>query len=206
MSACRIRNFVMHFYELGTLGSDQKSGRSFSHAYEAGSFSSLAICSAETRYAHWSVAQCFYLVCNTNIHLNFMSKKSQTFIWEWMPPTPGDVVGYHPLLLSCGTWPKHLHCGWSHRAVMVLSQTRMSQQSCSIPKLCSYQLQGTKLHWQSPTFQYLLYNSCGTVVRQACINTTSSWKPSKPVSMPDSVWHLDMTVNGNLQVPQMDRK
>lgn len=57
-----------------------------------------------------------------------------------------------------------------------------------------------------PNISVLLYNSCGTVVRQACINTTSSWKPSKPVSTPDSVWHLDMTVNGNLQVPQMDRK
>lgn len=89
---------------------------------------------------------------------------------------------------------------------MVLSRMILSQLSCSIPRLCSYQLQGIKLYSQSPTFQYLLYNSCGTVVRQACINTTSSWKPSKPVSTPDSVWHLDMTVNGNLQVPQMDRK
>lgn len=53
---------------------------------------------------------------------------------------------------------------------------------------------------------YPAYNSCSTVVMQACINTTSSWKPSKPVSMSDSAWHLDMTVNGNLQVPQMDRK
>lgn len=101
MSACRFRKFVMHFMNSGGLGSDQKCGRPFSHACVSRSFSSLAICSAETRRAPRPVAQCFYLVCNTKIHLNFMSAETQTFIWE-QPLTPGRVVGYHLLPLSCG--------------------------------------------------------------------------------------------------------
>lgn len=38
------------------------------------------------------------------------------------------------------------------------------------------QLQRIRLHLQGQKFKYPLHNSCSTVVRQACINTTSSWK------------------------------
>lgn len=204
MAARRIRKFVMRFYELWYPGQWPPSvGDHFPVHVEQETFPPWLF--GVQRRDRQSSSSVFIWSVIPKIHLNFMSAESQTFIWG-RPLTPGDVVGYHPLPLSCGTWPKHLYCGWPHRGVMVLSWMILSQLSCSNPRLCSYQLQGTKLCSQSPTFQYLLYNSCATVVRQACINTTSSWKPSKPVSTPDSVWHLDMTVNGNLQVPQMDRK
>lgn len=144
----------------------------------------------------------------TKVYLNIVLTESQTYsgivTHSWghcvVPPAALELHDIRAVSLCCPP------VGWSYQDVMVLSWKTLSQLPCSIPRLCYNWLQGIRLYLQGQRLKHPLCNTCSTVVSQAPIHTTSSWKPSKPVSVSDSVWHLDMTVNGNLQVPQMDRK